>query len=93
MQVTLFVPKGVHAKVTYQDDGFNGYGEDVAIVHDSKLEADSTRIPLRVHVLVPARRAEFPVAVFLTTGDGRSTKATGKTNRVIEVRSAVPAGD
>ena len=91
LNVILFVPEGVPAKVTFTDEGFNGRGEQVEIVHDPRLGTTPARIPLRVQVLVPVDGPNFQVAVFLTTSEGKSAKAIGKANRPVEVRSAVSA--
>ena len=93
LDVTLFVPRHVPAKITFTDEGFNNHGEDVLIVHEPRLDPDRDSIPFRVRVLVPANRVNVPVAIFVTTSEGTSTRTVTKTNRLVEVRSSISTGD
>ena len=90
LQVVLYVPEDATAEVIYEDEGFNNHGEDVLIVEDPKLKANGVSIPIRVQAAVPAD-GKAPVALFVTSSDGKSAKALGKTNRVFGTKASVSA--
>ena len=86
--VTLSVPAGVSVVVTYVDSGFNGYGEKINIVTNSRLKVTSKGVQTQFQVSVPAD-VTMPVLVTVAPANGRSTSVTGKTNSVISVSATI----
>ena len=86
--VTLSVPVGVSVVVTYVDNGFNGYGEDISVVTNSKLRVTSKGVQTQIQVSVPAD-ISMPVQVKVAPANGRATSITGKTNTVISVNATI----
>jgi len=86
--VTLSVPAGVSVEVTYVDDGFNGYGEKITVLSNSRLKVTSKGVQTQFQVSVPAD-VNMPVLVTLAPVNGRSISITGKTNSVISVNATI----
>jgi len=86
--VTLSVPVGVSVVVTYVDNGFNGYGEAISVVTNSKLRVTSKGVQTQIQVSVPAD-ISMPVQVKVAPANGRATSITGKTNTVISVNATI----
>ena len=86
--VTLSVPAGVSVVVTYVDSGFNGYGEKITVVTNSRLKVTSKGVQTQFQVSVPAD-VTMPVLVTVAPANGRSTSVTGKTNSVISVNATI----
>jgi hypothetical protein len=86
--VTLSVPVGVSVVVTFVDSGFNGYGEAITVVTNSKLKTTSKGVQTQFQVSVPAD-ISMPVLVTVAPANGRSTSITGKTNTVISVNAII----
>jgi hypothetical protein len=86
--VTLSVPVGVSVVVTYVDNGFNGYGEKISVVTNSKLRVTSKGVQTQFQVSVPAD-ISMPVQVTVAPASGRSMSITGKTNTMVSVNATI----
>ena len=86
--VTLSVPVGVSVVVTYVDNGFNGYGEKISVVTNSKLRVTSKGAQTQFQVSVPAD-ISMPVQVTVAPASGRSMSITGKTNTMVSVNATI----
>jgi hypothetical protein len=86
--VTLSVPVGVSVVVTYVDNGFNGYGEKISVVTNSKLRVTSKGVQTQFQVSVPAD-ISMPVQVTVAPANGRSMSITGKTNTMVSVNATI----
>jgi len=86
--VTLSVPAGVSIVVTYVDGGFNGYGETITVVTNSRLKVTSKGPQTQFQVSVPAD-ISMPLLVTVAPASGRSISVTGKTNTVIAVNATI----
>ncbi|MFL5760102.1 MAG: hypothetical protein ACJ789_10205 [Thermomicrobiales bacterium] len=86
--VTLSVPPGTAVEVTYVDAGFNGFGEAITIVSNSRLKVTSRGIQVQFQVAVPADTV-MPVLVTVAPLSGRASSVNGKTNTTITVNTTV----
>ena len=86
--VTLSVPVGVSVVVTYVDNGFNGYGEKISVVTNSKLRVTSKGVQTQFQVSVPAD-ISMPVQVTVAPASGRLMSITGKTNTMVSVNATI----
>ena len=86
--VTLSVPVGVSVVVTYVDNGFNGYGDKISVVTNSKLRVTSKGVQTQFQVSVPAD-ISMPVQVTVAPASGRSMSITGKTNTMVSVNATI----
>jgi hypothetical protein len=88
--VTLSVPVGTSAELIAVDEGFNGLGETVTIVSNSRLRVTSRGIQVRVQVTVPSD-ISMPVLVNVAPQVGKAVSQAGKTNTTITVNTTIPA--
>jgi hypothetical protein len=87
--VTLYVPKGISAKLVSTDSGFNNRGETVSIVVDNRLQATSRSVQIRASVSVPAKsRIDALLTILPKVGAADITK-TGTTNASISASAKV----
>jgi hypothetical protein len=86
--VTLRVPPGTAAEVTYVDEGFNGFGETITIIPDPRLKVTRLGIQVQVKVEVPASKI-MPVLVTVAPSSGRASSVTGITTTTVTVNTTV----
>jgi len=91
--VVLYVPSGVSASLIAQDEGFNGYGEQVEILVSKRLKATAKSVQIQIKLTVPAARNDIPVQAFVTPAGGRPVTIQGRTNQEVLLTAAVkPSG-
>jgi hypothetical protein len=92
LEVRLLVPVGTDATLESVDAGFNGHGEDAAIVPAEHLKHDR-RVAIQAEVTVPAAGDDFSVEVTVIPAQGKTRTVSGRSNLPVLVRSSVvPAG-
>lgn len=89
IKVVLSVPHGVDAEHISSDEGY-GFGYDVKIIQDGKLNEDSDRkeVEIKVKAFVPARTKRDVLVEFVPDAGVLQFDSTiGKTNRWVSVRT------
>ena len=92
VKVVLTVPVGVAARVVFEDDGFNGWGERSVVVSSNRVKRGTGQIGIEVTASVPASTKDLPVLLTVTPGTGAPVTARGLANTPVITPATIKLG-